>query len=114
MGGSCEFSFRAGYPAVYNDESFTDFVENVLEKNGESLYQDIKDGHPERWLRMNEEPLLGAEDFGFFSQKAPSCMIWIGVGGDAPLHNPEFQIDERYIKLCTRAMATVAMEYLTR
>lgn len=59
------------------------------------------------------DPMLGAEDFGFFAQEAPSCMIFVGTGGDAPMHNPNFQVDEQYIKLCTRAMALTAAEYLS-
>ena len=70
------------------------------------------DGRPEGWLVTDLDPMLGAEDFGFFAQEAPSCMIFVGTGGDAPMHNPGFQVDERYIKLCTRAMAFVAAEYL--
>ncbi|MCI8510882.1 MAG: amidohydrolase, partial [Lachnospiraceae bacterium] len=61
-----------------------------------------------------EMPRLGGEDFGFFAQKAPSCMIRVLMGGEAPAHNPKFCIDERYIKLCTRAMALAAAEFLTQ
>ena len=57
---------------------------------------------------------MGAEDFGFYSQKAPSCMIWVGVCENASKHSPEFCVDESYMKLCTRAMAMVAAEYLSR
>lgn len=112
MGGSCDCSFRAGYPAVYNDEEFTKFVENALSKHAGGIYEDLGDGRPQEWLVTGEQPLLGAEDFGFYSQKAPSCLIWVGVGGDAPKHSPGFHIDERYIKLCTRSMAAVALEFL--
>lgn len=114
MGGSCECVFRAGYPAVYNDEAFSEFVGNALTRHADGIYQDLGDGQPEQWLITGERPLLGAEDFGFYSQKAPSCLIWAGVGGDAPKHSPEFHIDERYIKLCTRSMAAVALEFLTQ
>lgn len=114
MGGSCECAFRAGYPAVYNDEQFTGFVEQALKKYSDSIYEGLGDGRPEEWLVTGEQPLLGAEDFGFYSQKAPSCLIWVGVGGDAPKHSPGFHVDERYIKLCTRAMASVALEFLMR
>ncbi len=114
MGGSCDLEFRAGYPAVYNDEAFTSFVADALRKNSDGIYEGLGDGQPENWLVTGEQPLLGAEDFGFYSQKAPSCLIWVGVGGDAPKHSPDFWVDERYIKLCTRAMAAVALEFLTQ
>ena len=85
-----------------------------MRKYEDSIHADLGDGKPEDWLITGEHPLLGAEDFGFYSQKAPSCMIWVGVGGNSPKHSPGFCIDERYIKLCTRAMATTALEYLTK
>ena len=113
MGGTCEIAFRAGYPAVYNDIDFTKFVEQIFRGNAECLYSNIKDGRPENWLITDLDPMLGAEDFGFFAQEAPSCMIFVGTGGDAPMHNPNFQVDEQYIKLCTRAMALTAAEYLS-
>ena len=114
LGGSCDLEFHAGYSAVYNDENFSDFVADTFRKYSDGIYEGLGDGRPEDWLVTGENPLLGAEDFGFYSEKAPSCLIWVGVGGDAPKHSPCFHVDERYIKLCTRAMATVALEYLTR
>lgn len=113
MGGTCEIAFRAGYPAVYNDVDFTKFVEQTFRGNAECLYSNIKDGRPENWLITDLDPMLGAEDFGFFAQEVPSCMIFVGTGGDAPMHNPNFQVDEQYIKLCTRSMALTAAEYLS-
>ena len=112
MGGTCDIAFRAGYPAVYNDVEFTKTVEQAFRSNADRLYENMGDGRPEGWLITDLDPMLGAEDFGFFAQEAPSCMIFVGTGGDAPMHNPGFQVDERYIKLCTRAMAFVAAEYL--
>lgn len=41
-----------------------------------------------RVLVTDLDPMLGAEDFGFFAQEAPSCMIFVGTGGDVPMHNP--------------------------
>lgn len=114
MGGSCELAFRAGYPAVYNDEPFSDFVSDTFRKYAGSIYAGLGDGQPADWLLTGDRPLLGAEDFGFYSQKASSCLIWVGVGGSAPKHSSDFCVDERYIKLCTRSMAAVALEFLTR
>ena len=42
--------------------------------------------------------MLGAEDFGFFAQEAPSCMIFVGTGGDAPMHNPGFQMGRFFLR----------------
>lgn len=114
MGGSCECAFHAGYPAVYNDDAFTSFVEKTLRGNADTIYANLGDGQPEEFLLTGDRPLMDAEDFGFYAEKAPSCMIWVGVGSDSPKHSSTFCVDERYIKLCTRSMATVALEYLTQ
>ncbi|MCI8453543.1 MAG: amidohydrolase [Lachnospiraceae bacterium] len=114
LGGSCECRLREGYPSVYNDEAFSDFVAETLKKHAGEMYQDLGDGKPQDWLVTGEMPRLGGEDFGFFAQKAPSCMIRVLMGGEVPAHHPKFCIDERYIKLCTRAMALTAAEFLTQ
>jgi len=112
LGGSCEYKFRSGYPAVYNDEKFTNFVAGVLSRHAASLFQNLEAAQPEDWLITGEHPILAAEDFGYYSQEAPSCLIWVGTGGDVPKHNPVFCVEEKYIKLCTRAMSMVALEFL--
>ena len=114
MGGSCDCDFHPGYAAVYNDKEFSGFVADTFRKYEKLLYGNFSWEQPKEWLKTGETPLLGAEDFGFYSQKAPSCMIWVGVCEDASKHSPEFCVDESYMKLCTRAMAMVAAEYLSR
>ena len=114
MGGSCDCDFHPGYAAVYNDKEFSGFVADTFRKHEKLLYGNFSWEQPKEWLETGETPLLGAEDFGFYSQKAPSCMIWVGVCEDASKHSPEFCVDESYMKLCTRAMAIVAAEYLSR
>ena len=114
MGGSCDCELHPGYAAVYNDEKFSGFVADTFRKYEDTLFGNFSWEKPENWLETGEKPLLGAEDFGFYSQKAPSCMIWAGVCEDASKHSPEFRVDESYIKLCTRAMAMVAAEFFSQ
>ena len=38
--------------------------------------------------------------------------MFIGTGDYAPAHNQNFQVDEAYIKFCTRVMALSALEYM--
>lgn len=113
LGGSCELEFSEGYPAVYNDDQFTAFVASVLKDNADALCNGVPDSKPDNLLILGEHPMLGAEDFGFYAQRAPSCMIWVGVGGDEPKHSSTFQVKEPMIKLCTRAMSAVALSYLS-
>ena len=113
MGGSCEVEFNAGYPSVFNDYQLTQFVVDTLRSNAEGIYSDIAGGKiPEQCIKTGNQVALIAEDFGFYSQKVPSCFVQVGTGHYADAHNQKFAIDEEYIKLCTRSMALMAMKYL--
>lgn len=111
MGGSCQCSFRQGYPSVLNDPELTAFVTGTIDREKAALYSGIG-AIPEHYLWGGSQAKLIAEDFGFYSQKMPSCFIQVGTGEFAPAHSPGFKVDEGYIKLCTRVMAYTAMEFL--
>jgi amidohydrolase len=71
---------------------------------------------------VKEIPLItGSEDFAYYGEKIPSVFFMVGVtpkGTDvlaAPAnHSPLFYLDETAIPLATRALAAVAVDYLTR
>lgn len=116
MGGSVDIRYRIGYASVYNNEQLADFASKLYNEEESSLFEGItQDGKaPENWMLTGNQFMLGAEDFGFYAQKAPSCLVWIGTGDKASNHNPNFTVEEPYIKLCTRAMALFAVEFLTK
>ena len=65
-------------------------------------------------------PVLGAEDFSFFQQKVPGVFFWLGTrpanqtAEEAPSnHSPLFFVDESGLALGVRALAHVAVDYLT-
>ena len=66
-------------------------------------------------------PLVtGAEDFSFFALKVPSVFFHVGItplnesAVTAPSnHSPQFHIDETGIPLAARALAEVAVDYLS-
>lgn len=115
MGGSADVRFKNGYASVYNNERLADLISGFYAEHETDLFDGISaDGRaPENWMLTGNRFMLAAEDFGFYTQKVPSCLIWIGTGGNAPNHNPGFMVEEPYIKLCTRAMALFAAEFLT-
>ena len=112
MGGSCEVKFEEGYAAVYNDKTLAKRVIATIKENEEALYKGLPTGEPYPEIVTGDLLRLASEDFGFFSQKVPSCYIMMGTGEGAPVHNPEFKVDETYIKLASRTMAAVAIDYL--
>lgn len=73
----------------------------------------FKNGYASVYNNERLADLISGFYAGFYTQKVPSCLIWIGTGGNAPNHNPGFMVEEPYIKLCTRAMALFAAEFLT-
>ena len=63
-------------------------------------------------------PTLGAEDFSYFAMEAPGLFINLGVGADDPSlvhpnHSPYFYADERALPIGVRALASLAVDYLT-
>jgi len=71
---------------------------------------------------VREIPLItGSEDFAYFGEKIPSFFFMVGVTPagtnvlTAPAnHSPLFYLDETAIPLATRALAAVAVDYLTK
>lgn len=113
LGGTCEVEFSPGYPSVFNDHQLTNFVTSTLKDNATMVYSGISTAEiADEFIQTGNQVALIAEDFGFFSQKVPSCFIQIGTGHYAAAHNQQFAVDEDYIKLCTRSMALIAIEYL--
>lgn len=113
FGGSAEFLFTEGYSSVYNDPVLTDFVAKQIQDKSPIWLEGIEGKpHAEEWLVRETRPILGAEDYGFYTQRIPSCFYRVATGDAAPAHSPHFLVQEPYIKLCTRSMASLAISYL--
>jgi amidohydrolase len=97
-----------GNPVTYNSPELTARVLPTLQRVA-------GDGH------VHVIPLItGAEDFSYFAQKVPSVFFHVGItplnesAVTAPSnHSPQFHIDESGIPLAARALAAVAVDYLT-
>lgn len=108
FGGECTFELREGYPSIINAVELTNMVRDTFRNNSNKLIKDIG----EEVIILDHKPLLTADDFGYISNIVPSTYYMVGTGDFAPGHSPEFFVDEKYIKLCTRTMALAALEYL--
>ena len=118
MGGQCEFILDEGYPAVINEKATTDFFKDVANESfkvikGELGLENLANGDNE-YVYCVDNPILAAEDFGFFSEKIPACYVSIGAGNFAPQHNPRFNIDERVFKVTLNLMSALAIQYLNK
>ncbi|MEA4934642.1 MAG: M20 family metallopeptidase [Lawsonibacter sp.] len=115
LGGSAEFLFTEGYSSVYNDPTLTDFVAKQIQDKSSFWLQGIESKpEAEEWLMREVRPILGAEDYGFYTQRVPSCFYRVATGDSAPAHSPHFLVQEPYIKLCTRSMSSLAINYLVK
>jgi amidohydrolase len=105
MGGKCIFDIRRGYPFLINDDAVTDRLRHAAEDFlGKENVEDL-----EIWM--------AAEDFAFYSQKAPSCFYRLGVRNESkgivsPVHTSTFDIDEKALETGMGLMAWMTISEL--
>ncbi|HLO83220.1 MAG TPA: M20 family metallopeptidase [Chitinophagaceae bacterium] len=98
LGAEIELHIDVGYPNVYNDENLHVIA---MAKAAEFMGQE----------RVEETELrMGAEDFGYYSQKIPGCFFRLGTGNinkgiRSGVHTPTFDIDEDAIEIGMSMMA---------
>ncbi len=98
MGADVDLHIDIGYPSVYNHEGLHEIArELAVSYMGADLVGETE-------LRM------GAEDFGYYSQKIPGCFYRLGVmnkerGIVSGVHTPTFNIDESAIETGMGMMA---------
>ena len=98
MGAEADIHIDVGYPTVDNDEKLT-----VAAKEISSNFISCENVS-ETELRM------GAEDFGYYTQRIPGCFFRLGVRNESEgvihnVHTPKFNIDERAIETGMGIMA---------
>jgi hippurate hydrolase len=98
MGGEIDVHIDVGYPSVQNDEK----LYAIARKKAEEFIG--SENVEETEIR------LGAEDFGYYSQKIPGCFYRLGTrnsnkGITSGVHTPTFNIDENAIEIGMGIMA---------
>jgi amidohydrolase len=68
---------------------------------------------------VESKPIMGGEDFAHYARKVPGFFFFLGVrneeiGAVHALHTPKMTIDEAALPLGVKAMATLALDYLSR
>ena len=95
------------YGTTVNDEKLAEQMLPVLQR--------VSNNH------VSESPLQGAsEDFSFYAQATPGLFIFLGItpkdqdpATAAPNHNQNFFVDESALVTGVRAMASMAINFLT-
>ena len=98
MGAELDLHIDIGYPSVFNNEE--------LNIQARSLAEDYLGAEHVETTEMR----MGAEDFGFYTQKIPGCFFRLGAGNKAKgisagVHTPNFNIDENAIEIGMGIMA---------
>lgn len=98
MGAELDLHIDVGYPTVYNNED--------LNLQARALAETFMGAENVETTEMR----MGAEDFGYYSQKIPGCFYRLGVGNiakgiSAGVHTPVFNIDENAIEIGIGIMA---------
>jgi len=102
LGVSIHLERASVLPAVYNDPAVTTVcraaAKNVL--------------GPDQVVPI-QLPSMGGEDFAYYLEEVPGCMLRLGVGfGDGKtryLHSPHFDLEERALPLGSRILARAAL-----
>jgi len=97
MGGELDLHIDIGYPTVFNNETLTSMAtQKAIEYMGAENVGET-------------EIRLGAEDFGYYTQKIPGCFYRLGVMSDPGnirnVHTPIFDINEAAIETGMGMMA---------
>lgn len=105
MNGDCETKILKGYPALYNDPGITSRARSWAEEflGAENV--------------VNLRQRMTADDFAYFARQVPSCYLRLGTGnpagrGQAVLHSPTFDVDEKSLKYGMGLMAWIALRSL--
>lgn len=104
-GATFNLDIRKGYPFLQNDETLTPKVKEwAIDFWGAENVHDLE-------MRMT------AEDFAYFSQKAPAVFYRLGVGNPEkgivhPVHSPYFDIDKKALELSSGWMSYIALKDL--
>jgi metal-dependent amidase/aminoacylase/carboxypeptidase family protein len=104
-GLTAEARVERGYPVLSNDPPLATRMLGSLERAAG------------RGRVVEIPPVLGAEDFGAYTQSAPGFFWFLNapVQNDrsgAPNHSPLFMIGEQHLKTGVRALVWVALDYL--
>jgi amidohydrolase len=107
-GATAQVTIEPGYPVTFNDPALT-------ERMAPTLRQVAGAGSVGAAI-----PQTTAEDFSRYEQKVPGLFFFLGItppGADpktvAPNHSPRFFVDEAALGVGVRAMAHLAVDYLS-
>ena len=108
-GATAEVTIDPGYPVTYNDPALTERMVPTLRRVAGAGAVAVN------------APQTTAEDFSRYEQRVPGMFFFLGItppGADprtvAPNHSPRFFVDEAALPVGVRALAHLAVDYLSQ
>lgn len=103
-GTKIDFQVDVGAPAVWNDSNLTSLLgQQAMELLGAPSVQQIA------------KPSMGSEDFAIYLDHVPGAMMRVGCAsqraGGAPLHSPNFDLDEAAILNAAKILARTTVTW---
>lgn len=104
---SVDVDYTRGVPSTVNDPALTALARQVA----------VAELGEERLAHM--DPVMGSEDFSFFSERVPGVFACLGTHNEAkemvyPNHHPRFTVDEDVLELGVKLHAGFAKAFLAR
>ncbi len=101
FGARAQMSLGRGCPPVVSEPAMCELVRRAVRRV--------------EGAQLVEAPALTVgDDVALFLRQAPGCYFLLGSGGPgaAPHHHPEFDLDERCLRLGAEVMAQAALDFL--
>lgn len=105
LGGDYELKIQVGYPPMHNHPEIVGLIKSVA---GDILGED---------KIIPPEPGMGAEDFGYFLEKARGAMFRLGCkieGDERRHHDPRFDVDEDCFPIGAAIISETALRILAQ
>ncbi|MDX1654571.1 MAG: amidohydrolase [Candidatus Competibacteraceae bacterium] len=104
-GAQADVHIKQYSPVLYNDPALVQRMVPTLQRVAGAA--NVKEALP----------ITPSEDFAFFSERIPGFYIFLGVNKPgveqaAPVHNPNFFVNEDVLALGVRALSAMALDYL--
>lgn len=101
--GGCAytFDFIEGYIPLYNDKTAVAKARSIVSAafGGEAWTDD-------------QPPSMGSEDFAYYLEKVPGCLLRLGLGETWPsLHNPGFDFNDETLERGVSLLVALALGY---
>lgn len=105
-GARCEYEVTRMYPPLFNNEETTELLKDCT-----------KEMFGEESLIEMPDPLMGSEDFSYFSKEVPATFFLLGVRDDSEdiesmLHHPKLRWNDKRLEISSAIFAKVALKYL--